>query len=78
MQQPTGKNHAGQLSSNADPKIGMILGLAMGLAIGGLFGRFLKRSRPYKRGAASYSYEGMPFESEDDEQGDDSSDTSSR
>lgn len=57
--------------SNADPKISMALGLAMGIAFGGLSGRFLKRNRPYERRTAAYSYQGMPFESED-EQTDDS------
>ncbi len=50
----------------ANPVMSLGLGVAFGLVFGGLAGRFFKRVRRYERIVSSYSYEGMPFETEEE------------
>jgi len=51
-------------ASKTDPIIGVAVGTAVGLILGALVGRFLKPNRRDKRHRPSYSYDGMPFETE--------------
>ena len=50
----------------AKPVMSLGLGVAFGLVFGGLAGRFFKRVRRYERIASSYSFDGMPFETEEE------------
>ena len=50
----------------ANPVMSLRLGVAFGLVFGGLAGRFFKRVRRYERIASGYSFEGMPFETEEE------------
>lgn len=50
----------------SNPVMSLGLGVAFGLVFGGLAGRFFKRVRRYERIASGYSFEGMPFETEEE------------
>ena len=49
-----------------DPLIGLGIGIGFGLIFGGLSGRFLKPRRRYQRVEKDYSFEGLPFESDEE------------
>jgi hypothetical protein len=50
----------------ANPAMSLGIGVAFGVIFGGLAGRFFKRVRRYERTVSNYSYEGMPFETEEE------------
>lgn len=53
--------------AGADPLMSIGIGVAFGIVFGALAGRFFKRVHRYERTVSNYSYEGMPFESEEEE-----------
>lgn len=53
--------------SGANPALSLGIGIAFGLVFGALAGRFLKPVRRYKRSTPKYSYEGMPFDAEEND-----------
>ncbi len=50
----------------ANPVMSLGIGVAFGVIFGALAGRFFKRVRRYERTASNYSYQGIPFETEED------------
>lgn len=55
---------ASKMENNPDMSLGS--GVAFGPISGGLAGRFFKPVRRYERIASSYSFDGMPFETEEE------------
>ncbi len=58
--------------SGASPALSLGIGVAFGVLFGALAGRFFKPLRRYERSGPSYSYDGMPFEAEEDDASPDS------
>lgn len=52
--------------TGANPVMSLGVGIAFGVLFGALAGRFFKPVRRYQRTSSPYSYEGMPFEEEEE------------
>jgi len=57
----------GASQAGADPAVSLAIGVGFGIVFGAVFGRFFKPLRRYERTGSSYSYEGMPFNSEEED-----------
>ena len=63
--------------SGANPALSLGIGITFGIVFGALAGRFFKPARRYKRSTPHYTYEGMPFEAEEEDPNSESEATTS-